>query len=115
MKKLLFTICLIFSIVMIYAQEEPIHVIVLGAHPDDCDGDAGHYAKGGGELAKLRIAEAEAARKRFGVEYMVMGKNRKRKGVKLQSGNQYPGHFVEADNPFQNHFINMQKKLVLFL
>ncbi len=41
MKKLLFTICLIFSIVMIYAQEEPIHVIVLGAHPDDYDGDAG--------------------------------------------------------------------------
>ncbi len=96
MKKLLFTICLIFSVVLINAQEEPIHVIVLGAHPDDCDGDAGgtailfaklghhvkfisltngdagHYAMGGGELAKLRIAEAQEAGKRFGVEYMVM-------------------------------------------
>ncbi|MEN8228285.1 MAG: PIG-L family deacetylase [Bacteroidota bacterium] len=96
MKKLLFTICLLFSIVIIYAQEEPIHVIVIGAHPDDCDGDAGgtailfaklghhvkfvsltngdagHYAKGGGELARIRIAEAEEAGRRFGVEYTVL-------------------------------------------
>ncbi len=96
MKKLLFTICLIISFVIIYAQEDPIKVIVIGAHPDDCDGDAGgtailwakmghhvkfvsltngdagHYAKGGGELAKIRIAEAEEAGRRFGVEYLVL-------------------------------------------
>ncbi len=95
MKKLLITLCLIFSIVFIYAQENPINVIVFGAHPDDCDGDAGgtailfakmghhvkfvsltngdagHFAKGGGELAKLRIAEAQEAGRRFGVEYTV--------------------------------------------
>lgn len=95
MKKLLFIIGLIFSIVIVYAQVEPINVIVLGAHPDDCDGDAGgtailfakmghrvkfisltngdagHHAKGGGELAKIRIAEAQEAGRRFGVEYMV--------------------------------------------
>ena len=69
---------------------------LFGAHPDDCDadaggtailyakmghkvkfvsltnGDAGHYAMGGGELAKIRMAEAQEAGKRFGVEYTVM-------------------------------------------
>ncbi len=78
------------------AQEDPLNVIVFGAHPDDCDvdaggtailfskmghkvkfvsltnGDAGHYAMGGGELAKIRIAEAQEAGKRFGVEYTVL-------------------------------------------
>lgn len=78
------------------AQEDPLNVIVFGAHPDDCDvdaggtailfskmghkvkfvsltnGDAGHYAMGGGELAKIRIAEAKEAGKRFGVEYTVL-------------------------------------------
>lgn len=78
------------------SQEKPINIIVFGAHPDDCDldaggtailfaqmghhvkfvsltnGDAGHYAKGGGELAKIRIAEAAEAGKRFGVEYTVL-------------------------------------------
>jgi LmbE family N-acetylglucosaminyl deacetylase len=78
------------------AQTDPVNVIVFGAHPDDCDidtggtaillarqghrvkfvsltnGDAGHYAKGGGALAKIRIAEAKEAGKRFGVEYTVL-------------------------------------------
>ncbi len=80
----------------VFPQEKTINVIVFGAHPDDCDqdaggaallfakmghkvkfvsltnGDAGHYAMGGGELAKIRIAEAEEAGKRFGVEYTVL-------------------------------------------
>ena len=79
-----------------YAQESKLNIIVFGAHPDDCDidaggtailysklghkvkfvsltnGDAGHHEKGGGELAKIRIAEAKEAGKRFGVEYTVL-------------------------------------------
>jgi LmbE family N-acetylglucosaminyl deacetylase len=97
MKKVLFSLCLIMMAAILFAQEKPLNVIVLGAHPDDCDGDAGgtailfakmghnvkfvsltngdagHYAKGGGALAKIRIAEAEEAGKRFGIkEYQVM-------------------------------------------
>lgn len=96
MKKLLFTLCLTLITVQLFAQEKSINVIVFGAHPDDCDadaggtailfakmghnvkfvsltnGDAGHYAMGGGELAKIRIAEAQEAGKRFGVEYYVL-------------------------------------------
>ena len=95
LKKIPFTICLIFISVLVFSQENPVNVIVIGAHPDDCDadaggtailfarmghhvkfisltnGDAGHYAMGGGELAKVRIAEAQEAGKRFGVEYTV--------------------------------------------
>ncbi len=78
-----------------YAQNK-INVIVIGAHPDDCDidaggtailfskaghnvmfvsvtnGDAGHHEKGGGALAKIRMAEAQEAGKRFGVKYVVL-------------------------------------------
>jgi len=78
------------------AQENPIRIIVFGAHPDDCDGmfggtaiilskmghkvkfvsvtngDAGHYEMGGGVLAKRCIAEAEEAGRRFRVEYTVL-------------------------------------------
>ncbi len=77
-------------------QDEPIKVVVFGAHPDDCDnraggtaikfaqmghdvkfvsltnGDAGHQSMGGGALAKVRIAESKEAGKRFGVEYVVL-------------------------------------------
>lgn len=73
-----------------------INVVVIGAHPDDCDidaggtaikfakaghnvlfvsltnGDAGHHEKGGGQLAKIRMAEAQEAGKRFGVKYIVL-------------------------------------------
>lgn len=79
-----------------FSQSEKINVIVFGAHPDDCDidaggtailfakmghnvkfvsltnGDAGHQDKGGGALAKIRMAEAKEAGKRFGVEYTVL-------------------------------------------
>ncbi len=97
MKKVLFTLCLILMAAVLFAQDKPLNIIVLGAHPDDCDGDAGgtailfakmghnvkfvsltngdggHYAKGGGALAKIRMAEAEEAGKRFGIkEYQVM-------------------------------------------
>ncbi len=96
MKKIIVFFCLLFSITVLFSQEEPLNIIVFGAHPDDCDidaggtailfskmghnvkfvsltnGDAGHYAMGGGELAKIRIAEAKEAGKRFGVEYTVL-------------------------------------------
>lgn len=73
-----------------------IRVIMFGAHPDDCDGkaggtaalyaqmgyavkfvsvtngDAGHQAMKGTELAKRRYAEAQLAGKRLGVAYDVL-------------------------------------------
>src|SRR5688500_13531205 len=76
--------------------QAPIRIIMIGAHPDDCDqdgggtailfakmgyavkfvsvtnGDAGHQSIGGGMLAQRRIAEAKEAGKRFGVEYEVL-------------------------------------------
>ena len=90
---LLLTICHGVS----QAQTPPLRVIMIGAHPDDCDqdgggtaillakmgyavkfvsvtnGDAGHQSIGGGMLAKRRILEAKEAGKRFGVEYEVLG------------------------------------------
>ncbi|HAQ19099.1 MAG TPA: GlcNAc-PI de-N-acetylase [Prolixibacteraceae bacterium] len=80
----------------VFAQNQKINVVVIGAHPDDCDldaggtailfaklghrvlfvsatnGDAGHFNKGGEVLAKIRKAEAEEAGKRFGVTYKVL-------------------------------------------
>jgi LmbE family N-acetylglucosaminyl deacetylase len=73
-----------------------IRIIMIGAHPDDCDqdgggtailfaklgyavkfvsvtnGDAGHQNMKGTELAKRRLAEAQEAGKRFGVTYDVL-------------------------------------------
>ncbi len=96
MKNLILFFFIVFIAHFNNAQTDPINVIVFGAHPDDCDidtggtaillakmghkvkfvsltnGDAGHYAKGGGALAKIRIAEAKEAGKRFGVEYTVL-------------------------------------------
>jgi LmbE family N-acetylglucosaminyl deacetylase len=79
------------------AQERPLRIIVFGAHPDDCDmdaggtaalwaakghqvkfvaltnGDAGHQSEGGGALAKRRRAEAQEAGRRYGIaEYEVL-------------------------------------------
>jgi LmbE family N-acetylglucosaminyl deacetylase len=74
----------------------PMRIIMIGAHPDDCDndgggtaillasmghavkfvsvtnGDAGHQTQGGGALAKRRMVEAKEAGKRFGVAYDVL-------------------------------------------
>ena len=79
------------------AQDSKLNIIVIGAHPDDADnkfggtaalfaemghnvkfvsvtnGDAGHYNKGGGHLAKIRRAEAQEAAKQLGIaEYTVL-------------------------------------------
>jgi LmbE family N-acetylglucosaminyl deacetylase len=79
-----------------HSQNTPLRIIMIGAHPDDCDqdgggtailfakmgyavkfvsvtnGDAGHQDMGGGILASRRLAEAKEAGKRFGVEYDVL-------------------------------------------
>lgn len=97
---LLLTILLIAMVSSVTAtaqvKQSGIRVIMIGAHPDDCDqdgggtailfasmghavkfvsvtnGDAGHQSEGGGALAKRRIAEAKEAGKRFNVEYDVL-------------------------------------------
>ena len=96
MRSIFLCICLIFSFLQVRSQTDKLNVIVFGAHPDDCDmdaggtailfasmghnvkfvsltnGDAGHYSYGKEELAAIRLAEAEEAGKRFGVEYTVL-------------------------------------------
>ena len=88
----------IFTLICLsaYTQNAPLRIIMIGAHPDDCDqdgggtailfakmgyaakfvwvtnGDAGHRDIGGGPLASRRLAEAKEAGKRFGVEYDVL-------------------------------------------
>lgn len=96
MKKRFLLFFIVLSGSLLFAQNDKINVIVFGAHPDDCDidaggtailfsqmghnvkfvsltnGDAGHHEKGGGELARIRMAEAQEAGKRFGVSYSVL-------------------------------------------
>jgi LmbE family N-acetylglucosaminyl deacetylase len=85
-----------FHIMAAQAQPVKARIIMIGAHPDDCDikgggtaalfasmgyavkfvsvtnGDAGHQADRGASLAKRRLAEAQEAGKRFGVTYDVL-------------------------------------------
>jgi LmbE family N-acetylglucosaminyl deacetylase len=81
------------SLISVEAQpmERPLRILCIGAHPDDCEvkmggtaalyaalghqvkfisvtnGDAGHYAQGGGVLAERRRAEAQEAARRLGI------------------------------------------------
>jgi len=95
-KKLVSLFILLFIGINVQAQDEPLRIIVIGAHPDDCDvrtggtaiqwakmgykvkfvsvtnGDAGHFKEGGGALAKRRRAEAQEAAKRFGIDEYVL-------------------------------------------
>jgi LmbE family N-acetylglucosaminyl deacetylase len=88
----LFTCCLS----LLNAQEKPLQIIMIGAHPDDCDiksggtaalfiamghkvkflsvtnGDAGHMKEGGGMLAQRRLEETKEVSKRLGVNYEVL-------------------------------------------
>jgi len=97
-KTILLSFLAIFLCYFAQAQNEPIRVIVIGAHPDDCDidaggtaallaemghavkflsvtnGDAGHHEMGGGLLAKIRMEEAKESGRRLGIdEYEVLG------------------------------------------
>lgn len=96
MKNWLFVFCFLGLDSMILAQDRPLQIIMIGAHPDDCDiksggtaalfvamghhvkfvsvtnGDAGHQSEGGGMLAKRRIAETKEVAKRLGVSYDVL-------------------------------------------
>jgi LmbE family N-acetylglucosaminyl deacetylase len=93
----LLLICFSFSV---WSQQmsktASLRIIMFGAHPDDCDndaggtaalfasmgyavkfvsvtnGDAGHQSEGGGVLARRRLGEAKEAGKRLGVEYDVL-------------------------------------------
>ena len=90
-------VSLLLAAMPVLAQDySQLRVIAFGAHPDDCDekagglaakyaaaghkvkfvsltnGDAGHYAEGGGPLAKRRRAEAQEAGRRIGIEYEVL-------------------------------------------
>src|SRR3954468_20521295 len=94
---LLITLLILYTSKTIYGQEkDSIRIIMIGAHPDDCDqggggtailfakmgyavkfvavtnGDAGHQSMKGEALAKRRLAEAREAGKRFGVQYDVL-------------------------------------------
>jgi LmbE family N-acetylglucosaminyl deacetylase len=93
----LVTILLFVGATVVSAQtNNALRIIMIGAHPDDCDqdgggtaalfasmgyavkfisvtnGDAGHQSEGGGMLAKRRMAEAAEAGKRIGVAYDVL-------------------------------------------
>lgn len=94
MKKYIFLFLLVST--RIFAQNTPLRIIFIGAHPDDCDikgggtaalfvgmghqvkflsvtnGDAGHQTQGGGMLAKRRIAETQEVARRLGVSYDVL-------------------------------------------
>jgi LmbE family N-acetylglucosaminyl deacetylase len=98
MKRLIvyLTCLLCFTLHSVDAQDKPLRIIMIGAHPDDCDikgggtaalfvsmghevkfvsvtnGDAGHMEMGGGMLAKRRKAETEEVARRLGVAYDVL-------------------------------------------
>ncbi len=91
-----FVILVSLQPVLAQGTAEPVRIIMIGAHPDDCDikgggtaallasmghavkfvsvtnGDAGHQTMKGKELAQRRLAEAREAGKRFGVAYDVL-------------------------------------------
>ncbi len=99
MRKLRYSLLTLFVLIagsIAYAQNKPLKIMMIGAHPDDCDiksggtaalfvalghqvkylsvtnGDAGHQSMGGGMLAKRRYAETQEVAKRLGITYDVL-------------------------------------------
>lgn len=96
MKRYFFLLFALAGYLTTFSQNAKLRIIVIGAHPDDCDldaggtailfakmghavkfvavtnGDAGHQKMKGAPLAKRRLAEAKEAGKRFGVQYDVL-------------------------------------------
>ncbi len=98
MERIILLVCAMALIVInpSFSQNTPLRIIMIGAHPDDCDldgggtailyakmghavkfvsvtnGDAGHHKMDRPALAARRLAEAKEAGKRFGVEYDVL-------------------------------------------
>lgn len=96
MKKVFLLLTLTLFGLSVFSQDSKLNIVVIGAHPDDADvdvggtaykfsqlghnvlfvsltnGDAGHFNKGGGALAKIRIKEAHEAGRRIGVTYKVL-------------------------------------------
>jgi len=96
--RILFTSIFLIGVMVTNAQnpEGKVRIIMIGAHPDDCDedgggtaalfaqmgyavkfvsvtnGDAGHQSMKGPALAKRRYAETQEAAKRLGVVYDVL-------------------------------------------
>ena len=92
----LFIVFSIHFLAVAQGEDQKVRVIMIGAHPDDCDddgggtaalfaqmgyavkfvavtnGDAGHQLTGGPDLAKRRFAEAQEAGKRLGIVYDVL-------------------------------------------
>lgn len=92
----IFCFLLIFCHSFTRAQDKPLQIIMIGAHPDDCDiksggtaalfvamghkvkflsvtnGDAGHMTEGGGILAKRRLEETKEVARRLGITYEVL-------------------------------------------
>ncbi len=93
---LLYFLVFLFCLSSLHAQDKPLQIIMIGAHPDDCDiksggtaalfvalghkvkflsvtnGDAGHMNEGGGMLAKRRLEETKEVARRLGVTYEVL-------------------------------------------
>lgn len=94
--RIVFCLVLFFSVSIAFAQDKALQIIMIGAHPDDCDiksggtaalfvamghkvkflsvtnGDAGHMNEGGGMLAKRRLEETKEVARRLGITYEVL-------------------------------------------